>query len=769
VGQSSGFSIFVGSPSSQFLGSRFSVDRTVEVTAIGGHLRGSGFGNGMIFGAIVQLAGPGTLPVGSPLATGEVVAAVAFSPGEPSNDARAPLSTFLSPGDYALVFGTNDFGATGQASMQNNNFALPGSNQILWDGFTWIDIGTTNLRFIVEVNDVLVSSDTASSSVTLDGSGSSDPEGGALTYSWSTDCPGGSFDDHTLANPALTVSTPCPDPADCLVTLTVTDALGAFSTCSAAVSVRDGTAPTLSGVPADVAVECDAVPAPAAVTATDNNDAAPAVIFSEVQTPGTCPDEYQLLRTWTANDACGNSSAASQNIAVDDTTAPLITCPVNALGLECPADTSVAALGSAIASDNCGGVSISSSDASVAGCGSTETITRTFSAGDDCGNSASCDQTITTVDTTPPTITVDTTPITVADADCSGDEAVTVPAATANDACDGSVAVTNDAPATFPAGETTTVTYSATDACSNTGTAAVDASVKYGATIKVDAQQMSFTFGWHPVVQKEPIEGMTILVYQRPGQEFCGHHLGWWCGWHWWRHVFYECNESLLVNTGVTDADGIALIDVPPGDYLVIGLLDLDDDGEVDHFIGEKARGVDCGDLRRVHLRLIITPRGKALAAKLSQYTGSELLVVEPDMMVWDEPEQEYPYGFESEGDWGVSVTVAPPEGFVADYESLSTEVNNEVEGVQFTVTEVGSDLVPTKTTLDISHNGRRFQALSEVGIILTPDYAVSRGFSVDRLRSRGLIQDSVRQRERGNRLTPEREASYKRRGVSAR
>ena len=86
---------------------------------------------------------------------------------------------------------------------------------------------------------------------------------------------------------------------------------------------------------------------------------------------------------------------------------------------------------------------------------------------------------------------------------------------------------------------------------------------------------------------------------------------------------------------------------------------------------------------------------------------------------------------------------MAPPEGFVADHNELSEEVYDEIEAVQFTITEVGSDLVPTGTTFDIAHNGQNQQIQSCIGILLTPAYANSRGFDVAALRSQGLIKDS--------------------------
>jgi hypothetical protein len=46
--------------------------------------------------------------------------------------------------------------------------------------------------------------------------------------------------------------------------------------------------------------------------------------FADVTTPGSCPREYSVTRTWTATDPCGNSSTASQTINVEDNTAPTL-------------------------------------------------------------------------------------------------------------------------------------------------------------------------------------------------------------------------------------------------------------------------------------------------------------------------------------------------------------------------------------------------------------------------------------------------------------
>src|SRR6185503_3510107 len=97
------------------------------------------------------------------------------------------------------------------------------------------------------------------------------------------------------------------------------------------------------------------------------------------------------------------SSACSQTIAVIDTTKPSITCPANTI-VQCTGDTTLATQGSATGSDACGAVTISHTDAFAPGPGNTGVITRTWKATDGCGNFETCDQTITVVDASKPSI-----------------------------------------------------------------------------------------------------------------------------------------------------------------------------------------------------------------------------------------------------------------------------------------------------------------------------------------------------------------------------
>jgi hypothetical protein len=260
----------------------------------------------------------------------------------------------------------------------------------------------------------------------------------------------------------------CPQEYTITRSWTATDACGNSASCTQTITVEDNTAPELIGCPADVTVECDAVPAPAEVTATDNCDPNPTVTFTETRIEGACAQEYTLIRTWTATDACGNFASCTQTINVIDTTPPVITCPAN-VTVECDAATDPSATGEATATDNCdASPTISFTDVEAPGsCPQEKTITRTWTATDACGNFSTCTQTINIVDTTPPSITCP------ADATVECDES-TAPAntgsATATDNCDASPTISFTdvvTPGSCPQEKTITRTWTATDACGN--------------------------------------------------------------------------------------------------------------------------------------------------------------------------------------------------------------------------------------------------------------------------------------------------------------
>ena len=168
------------------------------------------------------------------------------------------------------------------------------------------------------------------------------------------------------------------------------------------ITVEDTTDPMLIGIPADQDVECGMIPTAPIVTATDNCDTDVDISFNEVETPAACG--YILTRTWTATDNCGNEVSATQNINVGDNTPPIVAGIPADLTVEC---NNIPAIGSnPIATDNCDvDVDISFDETNTPGvCADSYTLTRTWTAIDDCGNMTEATQTIFVQDITDPTL-----------------------------------------------------------------------------------------------------------------------------------------------------------------------------------------------------------------------------------------------------------------------------------------------------------------------------------------------------------------------------
>ncbi|WP_228850851.1 T9SS type A sorting domain-containing protein [Aegicerativicinus sediminis] len=138
------------------------------------------------------------------------------------------------------------------------------------------------------------------------------------------------------------------------------------------ITVRDITDPVITYCPLDIVIECDESEDPAntgQMTATDTCSD-PVITYSDKSTPNGC--QQIIVRTWRAEDACGNFVTCTQNIIVRDRTAPTFT------GCD--------GIGDVTASDNCS---------------ATENITlfyrdngttRTWTAIDESGNINTCDQ-----------------------------------------------------------------------------------------------------------------------------------------------------------------------------------------------------------------------------------------------------------------------------------------------------------------------------------------------------------------------------------------
>ena len=152
--------------------------------------------------------------------------------------------------------------------------------------------------------------------VYLDGSGSSDPDGDPLTYTWT-----GTFG--TTTGMIVTVNMP---PGTSVVTLTVSDGKSGSDSDTVNITVQDTTPPVVTP-PADVTVEATGVLTPVPIGMATATDAVGVVSITN-DAPAAFPVGTTVV-TWTATDAAGNSASATQNVTVQDTTPPVVSIIIN--------------------------------------------------------------------------------------------------------------------------------------------------------------------------------------------------------------------------------------------------------------------------------------------------------------------------------------------------------------------------------------------------------------------------------------------------------
>ena len=194
-------------------------------------------------------------------------------------------------------------------------------------------------------------------------------------------------------------------------TWTATDQCGFSTTASQTITISDKSAPIFTTPkPADITVNCDAIPAAITLDAVDSCYGAMTITAVETRQAiaGACASNYQLLRTWTATDPCGNTATLVQTITVKELTPPVFTTtPPADIAVDCgnvpPAVTLTA-------TEFCTGTLITATSSDqrqdIGGGNCTYRIVRTWVATDACGNSSNVTQNITVQDTTRPVFVV---------------------------------------------------------------------------------------------------------------------------------------------------------------------------------------------------------------------------------------------------------------------------------------------------------------------------------------------------------------------------
>jgi hypothetical protein len=220
-------------------------------------------------------------------------------------------------------------------------------------------------------------------------------------------------------------------------TWTATDNCGNTTTKTRTVSVNDNTDPIFTIVPANATYDCTytgevVIGWP---TATDNCDSDVQITLDLDTVAGICAAEYQIVRTWTAVDNCGNDRVVTRTINFVDNAGPVFDPnQTTYYTFECGSNYSTPAPTS---HDACSSVvSTTASNGTLSGCAGS--FNRTWTATDACGNPSTFVVYINVVDTTDPTF--DSCPDSLV-LPCDVYTLPTPAAPTAHDNCDNSVQV----------------------------------------------------------------------------------------------------------------------------------------------------------------------------------------------------------------------------------------------------------------------------------------------------------------------------------------
>jgi len=416
----------------------------------------------------------GPVPAGDP----EIAAWLASATADDPEEGSVPVSN-NAPAEFPI--GTTPVTFTATDNCGNSGAA------------------TADVIILVADNNVPVVTAPAPLAVTAPLCATSVPQSDTEIQNWLNSATADDVEDGTLA-----VSNNAPIDfglGDTLVTFSAEDTLGAIGTADSTLTVNEtpNTAPVVTA-PAPITITVPqgttSVPAtdPAIVAFLDDasaNDSEDGPLAVSNDAPADFPLGITTV-TFSATDACGLTSTATSTVTIQEeagNTAPQLTTPDPITVTAGLCDISIPATDSAIADFLNGATATDAEDGDLTGSitndapadfpaavtpGAATTVTFSVTdSGDPSGTPITTTGTssVTAVDpNTPPTVTAPA-PLTITVPAGTTSVPATDPAiaaflasASANDAQDGVLAVSNDAPADFPLG-TTTVTFSATDSC----------------------------------------------------------------------------------------------------------------------------------------------------------------------------------------------------------------------------------------------------------------------------------------------------------------
>jgi hypothetical protein len=345
-----------------------------------------------------------------------------------------------------------------------------------------------------------------------------------------------------------------------IVTWTATDVSGNSASSTQTISVIDTTPPIITA-PSNIQVE--AISLDANIVEFGSAEASDKVEIYSIS--NDAPEVFPLgetIVTWTATDTSGNSASSTQTISVIDTTSPVIEQPVNVTVDATSKSINTISLDSINVIESISDVEITNNAPLYYEFG--ETIV-TWTATDTSGNSASSTQTISVIDTTPPSLTIPQNIIVDA---INTTNFVEVGLAIVDDIIDDSPTISNDAPEVFPLGETI-VTWTATDTSGNSASSTQ--------TISVQACGNSPSY-YNIIIGSEDDDlliGTTLadLIFAKGGDDIISGNKGNDC------ILGGEGNDIIFGNDGndnIFGQDGNDIIKGHSGEDFVFGGLGLD-------------------------------------------------------------------------------------------------------------------------------------------------------------------------------------------------
>lgn len=232
------------------------------------------------------------------------------------------------------------------------------------------------------------------------------------------------------------------------------------------------------------------------------------------------------------------------------------------------------------------------------------------------------------------------------------------------------------------------------------------------AFIHLKAVDFEFGSGWQGVL-KQPIEDMYVAVFDEVSCVDVANYGNW--GWkgdlrkQYFDNILQNCEP---ISEDVTDVDGEAVIPVynVPGRHVVIAFFEKQIGDDLYQLYLAKRVQIDELD-STVDVKLgVMTYTSRFNAKKRvlplmgTTVYGSELVLYEPEYIVWEEGQlqEDFPFVSVSEDTWDIETSLYPPEGYEPDETTKSTYVNGTTETTVFEVTEVGSTMDYTRIEHDI-------------------------------------------------------------------